>query len=109
MLLAVQASTADWALNVEKNAAYPKAIADLKASRVLPEWIEPRQDKYLNNLIEQHHRFIKRLVKPRMDSFSFETARNTLQEYESMNMIRQGAYGRKGECHRVDLFHCPPV
>jgi len=44
----------------------------------------------LNNLIEQDHRFIKRLVKPGMGFFSFQTAWNTLQGYESMNMLRKG-------------------
>ena len=47
-------------INVDKNAAYPKAIAALKAAGVLPEQVELRQVKYLNNLIEQDHRFIKR-------------------------------------------------
>jgi transposase, IS6 family len=53
-------------INVDKNAAYPKAVADLKAAGVLPEHVELRQVKYLNNLIEQDHRFIKRLTKPGM-------------------------------------------
>ncbi|GHP00392.1 hypothetical protein KSF_104390 [Reticulibacter mediterranei] len=43
-------------MNVDKNAAYPKAIADLKATGTLPEAVELRQIKYLNNLIEQDHR-----------------------------------------------------
>ena len=43
-------------INVDKNAAYPKAIADLKATGILPESVELRQVKYLNNLIEQDHR-----------------------------------------------------
>src|SRR6266487_722143 len=77
-------------INVDKNAAYPKAIADLKASGVLPESVELRQVKYLNNLVEQDHRFIKRLVKPGMGFFSMETAGRTLQGYEVMNMIRKG-------------------
>ena len=51
-------------INVDKNAAYPKAMAELKAAGILPESVELRQVKYLNNLIEQDHRFIKRLVKP---------------------------------------------
>jgi transposase, IS6 family len=46
-------------INVDKNAAYPKAIADLKATGVLPQHVELRQVKYLNNLIEQDHRFIQ--------------------------------------------------
>ncbi len=77
-------------INVDKNAAYPKAIADLKAAGILPESVELRQVKYLNNLIEQDHRFIKRLVKPGMGFFSFETAGRTLQGYEVMHMIRKG-------------------
>ena len=77
-------------INVDKNAAYPKAIAELKASGVLPEAVELRQVKYLNNLVEQDHRFIKRLVKPGMGFFSLETAGRTLQGYEVMNMIRKG-------------------
>jgi transposase, IS6 family len=77
-------------INVDKNAAYPKAIADLKAAGILPESVELRQVKYLNNLIEQDHRFIKRLVKPGMGFFSVETAGRTLQGYEVMHMIRKG-------------------
>jgi transposase, IS6 family len=81
-------------INVDKHAAYPKAIAELKAAGILPECVELRQVKYLNNLVEQDHRFIKRLVKPRMGFFSFETAWRTLQGYEVMHMIRKGqVYG----------------
>ena len=39
-------------INVNKNAAYPKTIEDLKASGALPESVELRQVKYLNTLIE---------------------------------------------------------
>jgi transposase, IS6 family len=77
-------------ITVEKNAASPKAIAELKAAGVLPQHVELRPVKYLNNLIEQDHRFIKRLTKPGMGFLSFETAWRTLQGYEMMNMIRKG-------------------
>jgi transposase-like protein len=43
-------------ITVDKNAASPKAIADLNAAGILPEGVELRQVKYLNNLIEQDHR-----------------------------------------------------
>jgi IS6 family transposase len=84
------ATSAPRVINVDKNAAYPKAIADLKAAGVLPDHVELRQVKYLNNLIEQDHRFIKRLTKPGMGFFSFKTAWRTLQGFETMNMIRKG-------------------
>ena len=84
------ATSAPRVINVDKNAAYPMAIAELKAAEQLPEQVELRQVKYLNNLIEQDHRFIKRVVKPGMGFFSFETAGRTLQGYEVMHMIRKG-------------------
>jgi len=77
-------------INVDKNAAYPKAIDELKAEKELSESMELRQNKYLNNQIEQDHRFIKRLVKPGMGFGSFNTARRTIKGYETMNMLRKG-------------------
>lgn len=83
-------SVAPRVITVDKNAAYPKALNDLKATSAIPAACELRQNKYLNNLIEQDHRCIKRLVKPGLGFFSFETAWRTLQGYEVMHMIRKG-------------------
>ena len=58
--------------------------------QTLPETTELRRAKYLNNIVEQDHRFIKRLVNPGMGFGSFNTARITLRGYEAMNMIRKG-------------------
>lgn len=77
-------------INVDKNAAYPKAFNELKAAGSIAESCTLRQVKYLNNLIEQDHRLIKRLTKPGMGFFSFETAWRTLQGFEMMNMMRKG-------------------
>ena len=77
-------------INVDKNAAYPKAIEELKEKEELPELVELRQRKYLNNIVEQDHRSIKRLVEPGMGFGSFNTARRTIKGYEIMNMVRKG-------------------
>jgi len=77
-------------ITVDKNAAYPPAIDDLKEDMLLSEECQYRASKYLNNLIEQDHRFIKRRVKPGLGFASYQTARRTLQGYEAMNMIRKG-------------------
>lgn len=77
-------------INVDKNAAYPPAVDDIKAEEQLPKTTELRQVKYLNNRVEQDHRFIKRLTKPGMGFSSFNTARRTLRGFEAMNMIRKG-------------------
>lgn len=77
-------------INVDKNAVYPPAIDELKADQTLTKTTELRTAKYLNNIVEQDHRFIKRLVNPAMGFGSFNTARRTLRGYEAMNMIRKG-------------------
>ena len=69
--LAAPHSSTPRVITVDKNAAYPKAFKELKAERIMPDSCELRQCKYLNNLVEQDHRFIKRLVKLGMGFFSF--------------------------------------
>jgi IS6 family transposase len=46
--------------------------------------------KYLSNIVEQHHRRIKRLIRPRLGFGGFWTARRTLAGFEVMAMIRKG-------------------
>jgi transposase-like protein len=53
---------------VDKNPAYPKAIGMLKKKGILAPDCELRPVKYLNNVIEEDHRFIKRRVNPGMGS-----------------------------------------
>jgi IS6 family transposase len=81
-------------INVDQNAAYPGAIADLKQDKFLSNDCQYRASKYLNNLVEQDHRFIKRRVKPGLGFFSYRTAWRTIQGYEAMNMIRKGQVER---------------
>ena len=49
-----------------------------------------RQNKYLNNIVEQDHRAIKKLVNSRLSFQSFYTAIRTIIGYETMNQIRKG-------------------
>ena len=53
-------------ITVDKNPAYPKTIKELIAAKKLPEIVKLRQIKYLNNIVEQDHPWLKRLVKPGM-------------------------------------------
>ena len=77
-------------ITVDKHAAYPAAVNELKGEANLPEDTELRPVKYLNNIVEQDHRRIKRLVKPGLGFGSFNSARRTLKGYEAMAMIRKG-------------------
>ncbi len=58
--------------------------------------IEVLQVKYLNNLIEQDHRFIKKLTRPMMGFKSFGAAQATLAGIETAHMIRKGQLGTDG-------------
>lgn len=46
--------------------------------------------QYLDNILEQDHRAIKRRVNAKQGFREFEAARRTIQGYEALNMIRKG-------------------
>lgn len=77
-------------INTDKNKAYPKAIKELKESALLPDSVEHRAVKYLNNLIEQDHRYTKLRVITSQNFRNFWSASRTIAGYESINMIRKG-------------------
>jgi putative transposase len=54
--------------------------------------IEIRQIKYLNNIIEQDHRGIKRITKPMMGFKSFESAESTIAGIELCRMLKKGQH-----------------
>ncbi len=49
-----------------------------------------RQNKYLNNIVEQDHRAIKRITRPMLGFKSFWSARITIAGFETMHMIKKG-------------------
>ncbi|MGF1505100.1 MAG: DDE-type integrase/transposase/recombinase [Anaerolineae bacterium] len=81
-------------INVDQDKAYPKAVKDLKETGDLPDDSVLRPVKYLNNIIEQDHRFIKRKIKPGLGFSSLPTAWRTLQGIEALHMISKGQIER---------------
>ena len=77
-------------ITVDKNPAYPLSIDELKNDKILPKNVGIRQIKYLNNIIEQDHRSIKRIVNPMLGFQSFRSVNRTLKVIEAMNMINKG-------------------
>ena len=77
-------------ITVDKNPAYPKAVAEMKNDGEMWRRSRLRQIKYLNNIVEQDHRRIKRLTRPGLGFGVFRTARRTLAGFETMAMIRKG-------------------
>jgi transposase-like protein len=49
-----------------------------------------RQNKYLNNIVEQDHRAIKRISRPMLGFKSFWSARIIIAGIETMHMIKKG-------------------
>ena len=87
-------------INTDKHAAYPPAIAELKADGVLDENSKHRPVQYLNNILEQDHRAIKRRVRASQHFRSFWGAWRTIAGYEAIHMIRKGQ-----ACGSVGLLH----
>jgi transposase, IS6 family len=83
-------------ISLDKNAAYPPAIRELQKEKKLPNNVDIRRIKYLNNMVEQDHRFIKKLVRPMLGFQSFRTASRTLKGIEAMHMIRKGQISSLG-------------
>jgi transposase, IS6 family len=77
-------------MNVDKNPAYPAAVKALKAEGALPYRVRLRQCKYLNNVIEQDHRIVKKRMWLAKGYGSFQSAWRTLQGIETVHMIRKG-------------------
>jgi putative transposase len=75
-------------VTMDKSAANKAAIDAINDEREVP--IEVRQVKYLNNIVEQDHRSVKRVTKPMLNFKSFDSARSVLAGIELMHMIRKG-------------------
>ncbi|HYG11191.1 MAG TPA: IS6 family transposase [Pyrinomonadaceae bacterium] len=83
-----------FSISVDKNAAYPDAFTSSREEKVLPQDCTLRRVKYLNNVIEQVHRFIKKKVRASQCFKRFHTPERTLEGIESMNMMKKGQVKR---------------
>ncbi len=83
-----------FSISVDKNAAYPEAFTTSQEENILPMDCKLRRIKYLNNIIEQDHRFIKKKVRALQCFKRFHTAERTLEGIEAMNMMRKGQVKR---------------
>jgi transposase-like protein len=77
-------------INVDGHPAYASAIAELKKSGDLAKRCRCRPSPYMNNIVEQDHRFIKKRIAAGLWFRSVSGALNTISGYEAMHMIRKG-------------------
>ena len=79
-------------VTIDKSGANTAALAILNADKSDEESITVRQNKYLNNLVEQDHRNIKRRIRLMTGFKSFRRAQTILAGIELVHMIRKGQY-----------------
>ena len=111
---AMKASGVPDKVTLDKSGANQAAMDEINGKGETPVIV--RQVKYLNNLVEQDHRAIKRVTKPMLNFKSFRSARSVLAGIELMHMIRKGQLLLKGcsELSFADQFYAlagriPPV
>jgi transposase-like protein len=94
-------------LNLDGNAASHRALRLLRQEN--PQWqsVEVRSSRYLNNIVEQDHRAIKRRCAPMLALKSYRTAAITLAGVELAHRIRkrQFSFGRGGAGRFCSLKH----
>src|SRR5262249_34791246 len=98
-------------INVDRNPAYPVAVEQLKQDGMVRRRCRVRQCKYLNNMIEQDHRTVKRRVWLAMGYGSFRSAWRTLRGIEAVSMIRKGRarWVAKTDPERASAIHSPAI
>jgi transposase-like protein len=77
-------------INVDGHPAYASAVAELKQTGELGRRCRCRAAPYLNNIIEQDHRFITKRITASLGFRSVEGACRTIEGYEAMHAIRKG-------------------
>ena len=91
---AMQANGVPEKVTMDKSGANKAAIDEINANREKPMVV--RQVKYLNNIVEQDHRAMKRITKSMLGFKSFQSAKNILAGIELMHMIRKGQMMMEG-------------
>ena len=83
-----------FSISVDKHASYPEAFTSSQEEKVLPKDCNLRRTKYLTNIVEQDHRFIRRRWRAMQCFRSFHTAERTIEGIEMMHMMRKGQVKR---------------
>ena len=77
-------------VTVDKSGSNKAALEDFNKDVSKEEEFEIRQIKYLNNIVEQDHRFIKKRTRPTLGFKNFFSAKATLSGIENIRMIQKG-------------------
>jgi transposase, IS6 family len=81
-------------INTDLPTIYSSAISDIKNDGTIRRRYRHRPVQYLNNILEQDHRVIKRRVNAKQGFREFQAARRTIQGYEAIHILRKGQVRR---------------
>jgi putative transposase len=90
-------------ITIDKSGANTAPIESYNAEH--EAGIEIRRIKYLNNIVEQDHRAVKRVTRPMLGFKSFPSAAATLSGIELMHMSRKDQFQTRGELRPAQLFY----
>ncbi len=76
-------------VNIDKSGSNIAALNSANTMFSEDQQIEIRQNKYLNNIVEQDHRFIKKRTKPMLGFKNFQSAKITIAGIENIRMIQK--------------------
>ena len=77
-------------VTIDKSGSNISALKAANKTQPEDQQIEIRQVKYLNNIVEQDHRFIKKRTKPMLGFKSFRSAKINITGIENIRIIQKG-------------------
>ncbi|MDE9542906.1 IS6 family transposase [Xenorhabdus bovienii] len=84
-------------VTIDKSGANKAALDEINKEKPKNKQINIRQNKYLNNLIEQDHRNVKRRTRPLLGFKNFRGTQTLLAGIERVSMLRKGQYPQEPE------------
>ena len=96
-------------ITIDKSGSNNAALKSINKGFDEGEKIEIRQIKYLNNIVESDHRFIKRITKPMMGFKAFHSANATLLGIELHHMLRKGQHKNAANMTVFEQFYALAV
>jgi putative transposase len=101
---AIKSSGIPVKINIDKSVSNTYALEDINECPSEKNQIEIRQNKYLNNIVEQDHRFIKKIVRPMLGFKSEHSASATLEGIELHHMLRKGQMKKAANKNIIEQF-----
>ena len=92
-------------ITIDKSGANKAGLEIINKKFKKSQKIQIREKKYLNNIVEQDHRFIKKIVNPAKGFKSFEAAAATISGIELHHMLRKGQHKKSRFLNVLEQFY----